>query len=125
MPGPATPAHRRLPLSNDLPPLRAMGSGPRLLLLAAFGLGVGLVGIELMITAIALPRILRDLTDWTQLRQASWIVNGYLVAYIAVMPLAGRAADRFGIPGLFLGALGIFGLGSLASGAAQSLEMLI
>jgi MFS transporter, DHA2 family, triacylglyceride efflux pump len=102
-----------------------MGSRPRLLLLAAFGLGVCLVGIELMITAIALPRILRDLTDWTQLRQASWIVNGYLVAYIAVMPLAGRAADRFGIPPLFLASLAVFGVGSLASGGAQSLEMLI
>jgi MFS family permease len=94
-------------------------------LLAAFGLGVLLVGIELMITAIALPRILRDLADWTELREASWIVNGYLVAYVAAMPLAGRAADRFGIPTLFVGALALFALGSILSGAAQSLEMLI
>jgi MFS family permease len=97
----------------------------RLLLLGAFGLGVLLVGVELMVTAIALPRILRDLADWTELREASWIVTGYLVAYVAAMPLAGRAADRFGIPPLFVGALGLFAIGSLLSGAAQSLEMLI
>jgi MFS family permease len=78
-----------------------------------------------MITAVALPRILADITDWTQLRRASWIVNGYLLSYIATMPLAGRAADRFGLPALTGIALGIFGIGSLLAGAAQDLDQLI
>ena len=50
------------------------------------------------------------------LRQASWVVNGYLLAYIAAMPLAGRAADRFGLPPLLLGSLGIFAVGLAAGG---------
>jgi MFS family permease len=94
------------------------------LLLALSG-GALLVGVELLITAVALPSIVTDLADWTQLRRASWVVNAYLLAYIATMPLAGRAADRFGLPRLFMLALGAFALGSALSGAAQSLDQLI
>jgi MFS family permease len=95
------------------------------LLLAALSLGVLLVGVELLITAVALPRIVPDLADWTELRRASWIINAYLVAYVATMPLAGRAADRFGLPALFGLSLLVFGLGSLLCGAAQDLDGLI
>ena len=97
----------------------------RLLLLAAFAGGALLVGVELLITAVALPAIIADLTDWTKLRHASWIVNAYLVAYIAAMPLAGRAADRYGLPALFIGALLLFAAGCVLAGAAQSLDWLI
>jgi MFS family permease len=102
-----------------------MSSQARLLLLAALSGGALLVGVELMITAVALPSILQSLADWTQLRRASWIVNGYLLAYIATMPLAGRAADRFGLPRLFMLALGLFATGAALSGFAQSLDQLI
>lgn len=94
-------------------------------MLAALSLGVLLVGIELFITAVALPRIFIDLSGWNELRRASWIITAYLVAYIAAMPLAGRAADRFGLPRLMLVALFVFGVGSLACGAAQTLEQLV
>jgi MFS family permease len=97
----------------------------RHLLLAALAAGAGLTGVELMVTAVALPTIVRDLADWTRLREASWIVSGYLLTYAAAMPLAGRAADRYPLPGLFLAALAIFGAGSLLAGAAPSLEWLI
>ena len=95
------------------------------MLLAALGAGVFLVGVELMVTAVALPSILSDLADWTRLREASWIVNGYLVAYIAVMPLAGRAADRFNVPALFAVSLVVFAVASVAAGASPNLETLI
>ena len=102
-----------------------MSSRARLVLLAALCAGALLVGVELMITAVALPRIVVDLADWTQLRRASWIVNGYLLAYIAMMPLAGRLGDRYGIPRLFMLALALFGLGSALSGMAPTLDALI
>lgn len=102
-----------------------METRSRLLLLAALGVGVFLVGAELLITAVALPAILGDLADWTQLRRASWIVNGYLLAYIATMPLAGRAADRFGLPPLFALSLFVFALGSALAGTAQTLDQLV
>jgi MFS family permease len=99
--------------------------GPRLALLAVLGAGVFLAGLELMVTATALPSILADLADWTRLREASWIINAYLVAYVAMMPLAGRLADRYGVMAPFSVALVAFGIGSALSGAAQTLEWLI
>ena len=103
----------------------AMGRLPRLALLAALGMGVFLAGLELMITATALPSIVVNLADWTRLRQASWIINGYLVAYVATMPLAGRIADRFGVTGPYVLSLAVFAVGSALSGTAQSLDALI
>ncbi len=94
-------------------------------MLAALGAGVFLAGLELMITATALPYILADLAGWEQLRHASWIVNAYLVAYVAMMPIAGRLADRFGIVRPLAVSVLAFGVGSAASGAAQTLDTLI
>ena len=94
-------------------------------LLAVLGIGVFLAGLELMITAVALPRIIADIGDWTQLRKASWIVNAYLLFYVATMPLAGRLADLWGARRLFLGALVLFTVGSLISGMSQTLDQLI
>lgn len=102
-----------------------MSPASRMIMLAALSLGVLLVGIELFITAVALPQIFFDLSGWGELRRASWIITAYLVAYIAAMPLAGRAADRFGLPRLMFIALAVFGVGSFICGAAQTLEQLI
>jgi MFS family permease len=102
-------------------------------LLAVFGIGVFLAGLELMITATALPSILLDLatTDsigqpaFSELRHASWIVNGYLLAYVVAMPLAGRLADVWGTRRLFLSALVVFIAGSLVAGRGQTIDELI
>ncbi len=102
-----------------------MSGRARFLLLLALSGGALLVGVELMITAVALPSIIKDLSQWTELRQASWVVNGYLLAYIATMPLAGRAADRYGLPRLFMLALIAFATGSILSGMAQTLDQLV
>lgn len=102
-----------------------------LVLLVVFGVGVFLAGLELMITAVALPSILADLVDangtsaWVELRKASWIINGYLLVYIVAMPLAGRLADVFGTRRLFLAALVVFTVGSGLAGVAQDLDQLI
>src|SRR5207244_7294183 len=84
------------------PTLARMGRGLSTLLLGVVGIGAFLSGLELMITAVALPAIVVDLADWTQLRAASWIINGYLLVSIVVMPLAGQLADRHGVRRVFL-----------------------
>src|SRR5450756_2565577 len=96
-----------------------------LVLLAVLGTGVFLAGLELMITAVALPAIVADLGAWTDLRHASWIINAYLLVYVGTMPLAGRLADLWGVRRLFLGALVFFTLGSLLAGSAGSMDALI
>ncbi len=96
-----------------------------LVLLVVLGTGVFLAGLELMITAVALPAIVVDLGSWTELRHASWIINAYLLVYVGTMPLAGRLADVWGARRLFLAALVCFTLGSLLAGIAQTLDQLI
>ena len=95
------------------------------LLLGVLGVGVFLAGLELMVTAVALPQILASLADWTDLRKASWIINGYLLVYVVTMPLAGRLTDIWGSRRLFLAALGVFTVGSFLAGISQSLDQLI
>jgi MFS family permease len=115
----------------ESPTLAGMDRRSALALLAVFGTGVFLAGLELMITAVALPSILADLvaangtSAWIELRKASWIINGYLLVYILMMPLAGRLADLWGARRLFLGALAIFAVGSALAGLAQDLDQLI
>ena len=100
---------------------------PRGLFLALLGLGVFVAGLELMVTAVALPAIIGDasIADWTQLRRASWIINGYLLAFVTAMPLAGRASDRYGTRRPLVLALALFTLGSALAGRAQNLDELI
>jgi EmrB/QacA subfamily drug resistance transporter len=96
-----------------LPPAAAWG----VLLVAS--LGVLLAGGELMVVAIALPAIVVDFGGWADLGRVSWIVNGYLLAFVVAMPIAGRAADLWGARRLYVVALLLFAAGSLASGLAR------
>lgn len=103
-----------------------------LVLLGVLGAGVFLAGMELMITAVALPSIIVHFSeriygapDWRVLRAASWVVNGYLLVYVVTMPLAGRLADIVGARRLVYGGLVLFALGSALAGAAQTLEQLV
>ena len=94
-----------------------------LVLLAVLAAGVFLAGLELMITAVALPAIVANLGSWTDLRHASWIINAYLLVYVGTMPLAGRLADLWGARRLFLGALSLPCLihaGNLSVGAVTA-----
>jgi MFS family permease len=102
-----------------------MHRGSALLLLGVVGMGAFLSGLELMITAVALPAIVVDLADWTELRAASWIINGYLLVSIVVMPIAGQLTDRHGVRRVFLSALAVFIAGSALAGAAGNLGLLI
>jgi len=109
----------------DAPYTPPMARRDSYILLAVLGVGVFLAGLELMVTAVALPQILATMANWTDLRKASWIINGYLLVYVVTMPLAGRLTDLWGARRLFLAALMVFTLGSLLAGIAQSLDQLI
>jgi EmrB/QacA subfamily drug resistance transporter len=83
---------------------------------------LGLGAIDQSIVATALPRIVGDLGGVTHL---SWVVTAYVLTSTTTMPLYGKLSDQYGRKPLIYAAILIFLLGSVLSGAAQSLLQLI
>lgn len=54
-----------------------------------------------------------------------WVTTAYLLAAGLTLPVAGWAVDRFGARPVLLVGVGIFVVGSLASGLANSIELLL
>jgi EmrB/QacA subfamily drug resistance transporter len=54
-----------------------------------------------------------------------WVVTGYLLAYVAVIPISGWASERFGARRVWMTALAVFMVGSLLCGFAWDLPSLI
>lgn len=54
-----------------------------------------------------------------------WVAVGYLLSLAAVIPVAGWLGDRFGSKRVFVTALIVFVLVSMACGAAQTLDQLV
>jgi len=54
-----------------------------------------------------------------------WVVTGYLLAYVAVIPVSGWASERFGARRVWMTALAVFMVGSLLCGLAWNLPTLI
>ena len=93
----------------------------QLAMLAAYA-AVFLTALDLTVVVTALPQITNDLQiPDTQLDKAAWIVSGYLLGYVIVMPLMGRISDLYGRRRVFLICLTVFALGSLGCAQASSL----
>ncbi|MPZ61338.1 MAG: DHA2 family efflux MFS transporter permease subunit [Propionibacteriales bacterium] len=84
--------------------------------------GLFLAALDQTIVATALPRITSDLGGLDKL---SWVVTTYLLTSTASTPLWGKLSDLYGRRLIFQAAIGIFVLGSLLTGAAQSMGELI
>ena len=84
-------------------------------MLAVVGFSVFVAADDLTVVATMLRPIIGDLGLVLPdgLNDAAWIVNAYLIAYIAVMPIAGRISDVIGRRRTFLGAYTLFMLGSI------------
>src|SRR6202035_4494716 len=55
----------------------------------------------------------------------SWVFSAYLLTSTTTVPIYGKLADLFGRKPIFLFGTAVFLIGSIASGAAQSMEQLI
>ena len=91
--------------------------------LAAISLGFLMITLDATIVNVALGPIGADLGG--SLSALQWVVNGYTLAFAALLLSAGAVADRLGARTGFLIGLGIFGLGSAVCSGADSLAMLI
>jgi MFS family permease len=81
---------------------------------------VFVTALDQTVVVTALQPIMNDFRmQSTQIDQAAWIVSGYLLGYVIVMPLMGRVSDMYGRRRIFLLCLSIFGLASLACALAD------
>lgn len=81
-----------------------------------------LVALDQTIIATALGRIVEEFNAYESL---TWIVTAYLLTTTVTVPIAGKLSDLFGRKKLLLIGVAIFLAGSVFSGMAGSIEMLI
>jgi len=95
--------------------------------LAVVSFGVFIAADDLTVAATMLRQIIGDLDIALPegMGDAAWIVNAYLVAYVAVMPFMGRLSDIFGRRRVYVGALAVFLVGSIWVAQADSLGWFI
>src|SRR5258707_2656907 len=92
--------------------------------LAIVCVGICLDNLDLFIVNVALPNVGRDFRD-ASLEDMSWILNGYAIAYAALLVFFGRLAERYRRNLSFLLGVALFTAASAACAAANNVEMLI
>ena len=100
-------------------------TGSRLLLgLAA--VAVGFAAADTYVVVLALPDMMSGVgLSADQLQRAAPIVSGFLLGYVAMLPLIGRIADLRGRVPVLVGSLCAFALGSLVTAGAYDLSSMV
>jgi EmrB/QacA subfamily drug resistance transporter len=93
-----------------------------LLIIGALMLGMLLAALDQTIVSTALPTIAGDLKGGSHI---AWVVTAYLLATTVSTPLWGKLGDQYGRKIFFQASIVIFLVGSVLSGLASSMFMLI
>ena len=91
-------------------------------MIAASLLALFLGALDALVMAAAMPTVVADLGG---LHLYSWVYSIYLLSRAVSLPIFGKLGDILGTKILYLAALALFVLGSLAAGFAESMEFLI
>ena len=95
-------------------------------LLALTGAGLFLASLDAYVVVTALLPMLKSVNiAVNRLEQATPIITGFLLGYLAVMPIAGGLSDRIGRLRLFAACLALFAFGSFLTATAPSLSQLV
>jgi MFS family permease len=98
----------------------------RRIAISAGGLAVLLGALDTYVVVTIIRDIMSDVgIGINQIQQVTPIVTGYLLGYIAAMPLLGRASDRFGRKMLLQVSLVGFAVGSVVTALSTDLTMLV
>lgn len=102
-----------------------MTGSPRLLLGLAAG-AVAFAAADTYVVVLALPDMMASAgLSAEELQRAAPIVSGFLLGYVAMLPLIGRIADLRGRTPVLVAALVLFCVGSLVTAAAYDLPSLV
>lgn len=113
------------PATEGRPERGPLSAGAKAILGAAM-LAVFVAALDLTVITTLLARIIFDLgVNVAEIERYSWIVSGYLLAYLITIPVAGRVSDLVGRRPVFLAALALFAVGSVWCTVAQGLVPLI
>ncbi len=108
---------------SRLPRLRSVN---RPALLALTGAGLFLAALDAyVVVAALLPMLTSVHVPVNHLERATPIITGFLLGYLAIMPLAGGLSDRFGRLRIFSACLLLFCAGSFVTAAAGDLRGMV
>lgn len=82
-----------------------------------------IVLLDASVVNLSIPSILRDLH--TGIAQIEWVSNAYILTFAVLLISFGRLGDIYGRKKFFMTGIVLFGIGSLASGLAPSINFLI
>ncbi|WP_135549251.1 MFS transporter [Paenibacillus cymbidii] len=85
-------------------------------------IGMIFAGLDETVIATAMPAVIRDLHDMTLY---GWVAGIYLLSMTACMPIMGKLSDIFGRKRLYLLSIALFIFGSIVSGFAPTMELLL
>lgn len=122
--GGAAPAAGKSATSGAATPGKAATS--RRIAISAGGLAVLLGALDTYVVITIIRDVMVDIQiPINQIQRVAPIITGYLVGYIAAMPLLGRASDRFGRKLLLQVSLAGFAVGSIVTALSDDLTMLV
>jgi len=107
----------------ETPPAESRHGSGSVWLLVVCCVAQFMVILDLSIVNVALPSIQSDLGFSAP--DLQWVVDAYAITFAGFLMLGGRAADHFGQRRMFVAALVLFALASLAGGAAPGQGVLI
>jgi len=102
------------------------GADPGRWLLRLAAVAVAFAAADTYVVVLALPDMMASAgLSAQELQRAAPIVSGFLLGYVAVLPLVGRLADLRGRLPVLVGSLVVFAVGSLVTAAAYDLPSLV
>ncbi|KAA1378833.1 MFS transporter [Aeromicrobium fastidiosum] len=102
-----------------------MSPASRVLLTLA-AIAVAFAAADTYVVVLALPDMMTSVgLETEELQRAAPIVSGFLLGYVAILPLVGRISDLRGRVPVLLASLAVFAVGSLVTAAAYDLETIV
>lgn len=75
------------------------------------------------VMSVALPRLMADLNITAS--QGQWLTTAFLLTMSVVIPVTGMLIQRYSTRAMFIGAMGLFSLGTLVAATAPTFEVLL